>query len=536
VLRFLAHFHSALIYSLLAAAIAASLLGHAVDAVVILCIVVINAVVGFVQEGRAEQSLNAIRKLIAPSTSVLRDGRRQSVAVENLVRGDVVMLEAGDRVPADLPLLRARGLLIDEAMLTGESVAAIKHDSPVAAGAALGDRHDMAFSGTLVCAGSGIAVVVQTGIATQIGTISSLLQGVARTTTPLLRQIEEFSQRFTWIIMAAAAALFAFAVLARGFAWPDALIAVVALAVGVIPEGLPAVITITLAIGVRRMAARNAVIRKLPAVETLGAISVICSDKTGTLTKNEMTARRVVTDDHVLLASGSGYAPTGELCADGNAHPAALAAAQTLLRCAVLCNDAVLRNADGDWLVDGDPMEGALVALASKAGTDPVQLRADWRRLDEIPFDATHRFMATLHCNAAGEVFAFVKGTPEALFGMASAPLDIDLWKQRIAAAGALGERVLAFGCKRLDPSAARLSFDTLSESVEFLGIIGFIDPPRPEALAAVAECRSAGIAVKMITGDHVATALAIARQLGIADDPQAVTGAELGALSDAVF
>jgi len=293
--RFLAQFNNVLICFLLVAAVAAALVGHAVDAAVIVAVVLLNAVVGFIQEGRAEQALDAIRGMIAPDAAVLREGRRTRIAVRDLVPGDVVLLEAGDRVPADLRLLRARRLLIDEALLTGESLPAEKDEQPVPAEAPLGDRRSMAFSGALVAAGQGVGVVVETGPRTQVGQISRLLQSVEQLSTPLLRQIDSFAKRFTWMVVIGGALLFAFAVMMRGFHWIDALIAVVALAVGLVPEGLPAVITITLAIGVRRMAARNAVIRKLPAVETLGATSVICTDKTGTLTRNEMTARRIVT-------------------------------------------------------------------------------------------------------------------------------------------------------------------------------------------------------------------------------------------------
>ena len=282
------------------------------------------------------------------------------------------------------------------------------------------------------------------------------------------------------------------------------------------------------------MAARRAVIRKLPAVETLGATSVICSDKTGTLTRNEMTAHHVVTPTHRLAVGGSGYRPEGEIVAEGEDDDTeALAAAMPILRCGLLCNDAGLREADGQWRVDGDPMEGALVALAMKAGLDPAHVRAEWPRLDEIPFDAAHRFMATLHRAPDGGAIVFVKGAPEALFAMARPPFDAETWNAHIAAAAAQGERVLAFGMKRLDNAPERIGFDDVADGVELAGLIGFIDPPRPEAMAAIAECRSAGIAVKMITGDHAATALAIARQLGLADDPQAVTGAELDALDD---
>ena len=313
IFRFLSQFNNALIYFLLAGAVAAWTLGHNIDAAVIVAVVLVKAIVGFVQEGKAEDALNAIRSMISPRANVLRDGHRTSVPAAEIAPGDIVLIEAGDRVPADLRLIKARALLIDEAALTGESVAASKNEAPVEKNAALGDRKCMAYSGTMVAAGQGSGVAVATALDTEIGRISTLLSGVEQMTTPLLRQINSFGTRFTWVAIGAAALLFAFAVLVRDFAWPDALIAVVALAVGVVPEGLPAVITITLAIGVQRMAARNAVIRQLPAVETLGATSVICSDKTGTLTRNEMTARRVVVAHGEVRVGGSGYAPEGAL-------------------------------------------------------------------------------------------------------------------------------------------------------------------------------------------------------------------------------
>jgi magnesium-transporting ATPase (P-type) len=533
--RFLGQFHSALIYFLLAAAAAALALGHGVDAAVILAVVLVNAVVGFLQEGKAERALSAIRDLIAPRAAVLRDGARQVVAVERLVPGDVVLLEAGDRTPADLRLLRARGMSMDEALLTGESVTAQKRETVVAAEAPLGDRANMAYSGTLAATGQGVGVVVATGPRTEIGRISRLLQEVETATTPLLRQIDRFARSFTLIVLACAAALFAFATLARGFDWSEALLAVVALSVGVIPEGLPAVITITLAIGVQRMAARKAVIRKLPAVETLGATSVICTDKTGTLTRNEMTVRHIWLEGRRIEVEGAGYAPEGGLVAPGAEDAAAaLAAAAPILRCGLLCNGATLRRADGGWRVEGDPMEGALIAAAMKAGLDPAPARAEWPRLDEIPFDAAHRFMATLHRGPSGEIAVFVKGAPEAVLAMTGA--DPGPWEARIAEAAAEGERVLGFGMKRLDAVPETLTAADLAQGVAFLGIMGFIDPPRAEAAAAVAECRAAGISVKMITGDHRATALAIAGQIALADRPEAVTGAEIDALDDAAL
>ena len=531
-LRFLTQFNNALIYFLLAAAAAAFALGHPIDGAVILAVITVNAIVGFVQEGRAEQALGALRDLIAPTATVIRDGTRQVVPVEEVVPGDIVVLDAGDRVPADLRLIRARAVTIDEAVLTGESVAAQKQEDPVAADAALGDRSNMAFSGTLVATGHAIGVAVATGLRTQIGRISTMLQAVDKVSTPLLQQINSFSRRITLFIGCAAALLFAFAVFVQGFEWTEALIAVVALAVSFTPEGLPAVITITLAVGVQRMAARNAVIRKLPAVETLGAVSVICTDKTGTLTRNEMTVRRIMLDGHEVTVDGAGYSPEGKLTAAGmDDDSSAIAAAAPIIRCGLLCNDGSLIQEEGEWRVQGDPMEGALVSLAMKAGLDPDHARAEWPRSNLIPFDALHRFMATLHVGPSGEHVIFVKGAPEVLLAMA--PIDGQAWEERIGAAAANGERLLGFGCKPLPDAQTALAFDDLAEGVEFLGLMGFVDPPREEAAIAVAECRSAGISVKMITGDHVATALAIARRLNLDDDPQALTGADIDKLPD---
>jgi magnesium-transporting ATPase (P-type) len=529
--RFAAQFDSPLIYFLLAAALAAGILGNAVDAGAIAAVVLVNGLVGYIQEGKAEKALEAMQRMIAPQAAVLRDGVRRTVPAETLVPGDVALLEAGDRVPADLRLLQARGLLIDEALLTGESVPAAKDPAPAPPDAALGERHGMAFSGTLVAAGNGRGVVVATGAVTEIGRISALLQSVEPLATPLIRQMNRFARAFTWVAIGGAAVLFAFAVLVRDYAWPQALLAVVALAVSLVPEGLPAVITITLAIGVRRMAVRNAVIRRLPAVETLGATSVICSDKTGTITRNEMTARRIIVPGHEGLVSGAGHAPHGEIHAVGHDDAACLAAILPLVRCGLLCNDARLHQRDGAWVVEGDPMEGALIALARKAGLSPESVRAEWPRLDEVPFDAAYRFMATLHRGPDGQAMLFVKGAPEKLLEL-SAAVDGVAWQGRIAHAASAGERVLGFACKKLDRTGPLAPEHV--EGLEFLGIAGFIDPPRPEVAEAIAQCASAGIAVKMITGDHAATAAAIATQLGLAS--ATITGRELDALPEGSF
>uniref|UniRef100_UPI001E3DD4A3 HAD-IC family P-type ATPase n=1 Tax=Microvirga roseola TaxID=2883126 RepID=UPI001E3DD4A3 len=391
-----------------------------------------------------------------------------------------------------------------------------------------------------------LGIVVATGVTTEIGRISTLLSGVEELTTSLLRQINRFGRRFTWVAISGAALIFLFAVYVRQFAWPEALIAVIALAVGAIPEGLPAVITITLAIGVQRMAARNAVIRRLPAVETLGAVSVICSGKTGTLTRNEMTARRIVTAADEVLVGGSGYAPEGERLFAGEGTDAAVqhGPALSLIHAGLLCNDAHLRRSDDSWRVEGDPMEGALVTLAMKAGFDPGNVRAEWARVDEIPFDAQNRFMATLNHAPFRQKVILVKGAPERVLDMCSqqagndgdTALDRDYWANRIASAAAEGERVLGFAIKPAPQDAERLSFADTNGDLTFLGIVGFIDPPRDEAVAAIAECRSAGIAVKMITGDYGATAAAIARQLGLGEAPRVMTGRELDEVPDRDF
>ncbi|GAA5236448.1 HAD-IC family P-type ATPase [Verticiella sediminum] len=542
-LRFLAQFDNALIYFLLGSAVLAFALGHRVDAVVILLVVGVNAVVGFVQEGRAEDALSALHAMLAPQAHVWRDGRRVTVPVEAVVPGDIVLLEAGDKVPADLRLTRVRGLLVDESVLTGESMAVEKRSEPVAPDAALADRHAMAWSGTLVAAGQGRGVVVATGARTEIGAISGLIGSVDSLTTPLLRQINRFARWFTGAALGGALVLLLVAVYGRGYGWAEGLMIVVALAVSIVPEGLPAVITITLAIGVRRMASRHAIVRRLPAVETLGATSVICSDKTGTLTRNEMSARRLITRSGVLFAEGTGYAPTGRLV-DAAGQPAmADTLAAELMRVGLLCNDARLHEAaPGEWRVDGDPMEGALLALAARGALDGQTDARLYRRLDEIPFDTETRYMATLHAAPHGGAVLFVKGAPERVLAMCSRqagpndnaePLAPEVWQAAIDTAGADGERVLGFAWQRFETAPERLDA-TLVADLVFAGLIGFIDPPRAEAIDAVAECRSAGIDVKMITGDHAATAGAIAAQLGMAERPAVVTGADVQATSDA--
>jgi len=540
--RALAQFDNLLIYVMIAGAAITLTLGHYLDTAVILAVIIINAIIGVIQENKAESALEAIRDMISPRASVLREGRRVTIDAAHLVPGDVLLLEAGDRVTADVRLIKARNLRIDEAILTGESVAVTKNTEPAAEAASLGDRRSMAYSGTLVTSGQGAGIVVATGPLSEIGRISALLSRVEQLETPLIRQMNEFARQLTVAILALCAMTFLFAVFVRDYPVDLAFMAVVSLAVGAVPEGLPAVMTITLAIGVQRMAARNAIIRHLPAVETLGSVSTICSDKTGTLTRNEMTVTRVVLADRAYEVGGIGYAPKGGFSLAGSeADVSSDAALMSAARTAILCNDAALRERNGQWSVDGDPMEGALMTFGLKAGFDKEQLARSLPRLDEIPFDAAHRYMATLHHSHDGAVFACVKGAPERVLDMCrtqaagggEASLDKAYWLKAVDKLAGNGQRVLALASLTLPRDKRTLDFGDVDEGLRLDGLVGLIDPPRPEAIAAVAECRSTGIAVKMITGDHAATAGAIARELGLTANTRVVTGKDLDTVGD---
>ena len=545
VARFMTQFDNLLIYVLLISATITALLGHGTDAAVILGVVVINALVGLIQEGRAERALNAIKAMISPRASVLRDGHRVTIDAERLVPGDIVQIESGDRVPADLRLLRARNLKVDEAALTGESIAVEKSDEPVEARAALGDRRCIVYSGTLVVTGQGQGIVVATGLETELGRISAMLRAVETLTTPLIRQINSFARYLTFVILGISFVVFALAVWLRSYPWADAFMTVVGLAVAAIPEGLPAVMTITLAIGVQRMAARHAIVRQLPAVETFGSVSVICSDKTGTLTRNEMTVRSIVTGGGSIEVTGIGYEPRGVLRqGDREIDSAADPLLRELALAALLCNDAILRQTKADWSVDGDPMEGALVSFAIKAGYDVEATRRRFPRTDEIPFDSRQRYMATLHHGHDDGAVVYVKGAPEQVMAMCSTqrgsqgtePIDLTHWNRVVDALGANGQRVLALASKPMPRGTQDLTFRYVERDLVLIGLLGLIDPPREEAIAAVAECATAGIRVKMITGDHAATARAIAHQLGLERPDAIITGDRLESLDDQAF
>ena len=544
--RFLLQFHHILIYVLLGAASITAVLGHFIDTAVIVAVVIVNALLGFIQEGKAEKALEAIHHMLAPQAAVIRSGMRQTIAGDMLVPGDVVLLEAGDKVPADLRLFESHGLQIQEAILTGESVPVEKQIHPVAAGAALGDRTSMAFSGTIVTSGQAKGVVVATGAATEIGSISTLLAGVDVLTTPLVQQMGEFAKWLTILILTLSALILVYGYFVQHHEFSELFMAVVGLSVAAIPEGLPAVLTITLAIGVQAMAKRQAIIRRLPIIETLGAVSVICTDKTGTLTRNEMMVTAVVTQAERFAVEGTGYEPTGLIRSEGaEVSVSDVPILSEIGEAAALCNDADVNEKAGIWIAEGDPMEGALVAFSHKAGVEVNDLRTKRIRADVIPFDAKHRFMATLHHDDQGGRSIFAKGAPEQIIGMCShqkgrdggtEPIGPQYWLEQADRLAMDGQRVLAIAARQVESDHDDLTMTDVDGPLTLLGLMGLLDPPRPEATAAIENCHHAGIAVKMITGDHVGTARAIGAQIGIQNPERVLTGADLDKFDDAVL
>jgi len=550
--RALAQFNQPLVIILIIAGAVTAALEEWVDAGVIFGVVVINAIVGYLQESKAVKAIEALSRTMTAEATVLRDGRRVRLSASELVPGDVVVLQAGDKIPADMRLTYSRDLRIDESALTGESVPVEKETKPLAAETELADRVNMAYASSLVTAGQGAGVVVGTGDATEVGRISHLISEAEEIATPLTRKIAQFSKVLLFVILGLAVVT-AVVGMIRGEAAVDMFLAAVALAVAAIPEGLPAAVTITLAIGVSRMARRRAIIRKLPAVETLGSTTVICSDKTGTLTENQMTVQRMVTRDGAFTVTGGGYSPEGEvLDAAGSAAGGGWAALEAMLRAGVLCNDSSLYEEEGHWHVNGDPTEGALLVSAAKAGINREELEHDHPRLDTVPFESEHQYMATLHGVREGDGdghVAYVKGAVEKIVARSSSELGrdgslVDLEPARIEslatemASGGL--RVLAFARKDLPAEADEITHADVEEGLVFLGLQGMIDPPRQEALKAIEACHAAGVQVKMITGDHVVTAVAIADQLNLrrpgcalTETVAAISGAELAALSD---
>lgn len=540
--RFLLQFHNVLIYILLGAFVVTAFLGHWIDSGVILGVVIINAIIGFIQEGKAEKALNAIRRMLSLNANVLREGQRMQVPAQQLVPGDIVLLRSGDKIPADLRLFSCKNLRIEEAALTGESEAVEKSIQAVEAVTAIGDRFCMAYSGTLVVYGQGMGVVVATGQHTEIGRISQMIAQVDKLVSPLLRQMAIFGRWLTIAILVLAASIFGYGLLLQDYPLDEIFMAAVSMAIAAIPEGLPAIMTITLALGVQNMARRSAIIRRLPAVETLGAVTVICTDKTGTLTRNEMTVQNVITAHDQLRVSGVGYVPTGDFSREGKEIQITdYVDMLELFRAGLLCNEASLHQRDGTWIIHGDPTEGALVTLAMKAGLDPIFEQKTLPRTDVIPFESEHRFMATLHHDHAGHGLIYVKGAPEEVLAMCSYQLSqgedhliqLDFWRAKISATSKTGQRMLAMASRVVQAKQQTLSISDVEAGLTLLGLVGIIDPPREEAITAVQQCHAAGIHVKMITGDHRITACTIGAKLGIGDGQRAITGIELDDMDD---
>ncbi|WP_150302744.1 cation-translocating P-type ATPase [Pseudomonas saliphila] len=539
--RLLAQFQNVLIYVLLVAAVVTALLGHWLDTSVILAVVLLQAVVGIVQEGKAEQALAAIRHMLAPKATVLRDGERQRIEASELVPGDVLMLEAGDRVAADVRLVQLHGLKVDEALLTGESVRVDKLTDQQAGDAPLAERFNMAYSGTLVNVGTARGVVVATGEQTEIGRISGMLSGVETLQTPLLTQMNRFAKYLSLIIVVIGALVFFAGWMFSERPLNELFMAVVALTVSAIPEGLPAILTITMAIGVRRMATRKAVVRRMPVIETLGAVSVICSDKTGTLTRNEMMVAALSLDRHIYPVSGEGYAVEGRIGDEQSGDPSPVLL-EYMAQAGLLCNDVELQRQGDSVKIIGDPMEAALSVLGAKVGLDTTSYTAEWPRRDEIPFDADKRYMATLNHDHHGQAVVLLKGAPERVMALCNSALDAQGeavalepadWQHSIDELAGQGLRVLALARKPIEPEQQDLDGDEMGADFQLIGIVGLLDPPRQEAMEAIAECHRAGIRVKMITGDHALTARAIAARLGLRNTERVATGHDLDSLDD---
>ncbi len=549
--RFLLQFHQPLIYILIVSGIITALLHEWVDSGVIFGVVLVNAIIGYIQEAKAVNALASLARTMTSEATVLRQGEKKRISATELVPGDIVLLSSGDKVPADMRLLAVRNLRVDESALTGESLPVEKREGELGRDTLLADRLNMVYASTLVTYGQGKGIVTAIGNHTEVGRISEMIASVDELATPLTRKIARFSHILLYAILAMAALTIVIGVL-RGQSLFDMFLAAVALAVGAIPEGLPAAVTITLAIGVSRMAKRRALIRKLPAVETLGSTTVICSDKTGTLTENQMTVQEIMAGGVAYEVTGAGYDPAAGkiLPADGSPDPGASPVLAECLRAGVLCNDSMLSNKDGEWQVQGDPTEGALLVAAIKGGGNLAAYKNLFPRLDTLPFESEYQYMATLHAGADGaERLVYVKGSAEAVLARCGSRLDaagaavgLDAAEihQQVEHMARRGLRVLAFAGKKLPAAVDRLTHDDVRSDLVFIGFMAMIDPPRASAVQAVRVCRAAGIQVKMITGDHAVTAAAIADQIGLhgmttenGGRPRVLTGSDLVALAD---
>lgn len=549
VILFLMQFNQPLVYILLVASLITAVLKEWVDSGVILGVVLVNSIIGFIQESKALKAIESLSRAIASETTVIRDGKKQRINASELTVGDVVLLQSGDKVPADIRLISIKELQTDESALTGESLPVAKTTAPLAADTVLADRKNMAYSSTLATYGIGKGVVVAVGDKTEIGRINTMISSADVLATPLTKQVASFSKWLLYAILALAGLGFVVGVV-RGESVLNMFMAAVALAVGAIPEGLPAALTITLAIGVSKMAKRNAIIRKLPAVETLGSTSVICSDKTGTLTQNQMTVQKIFTGGEMFDVSGVGYAPKGEIKKDGDlVNVSTKRALRECLTAGLLCNDSNIVSMNEGWRVEGDPTEGALIVSAGKGGFIRDELEKSMPRVDAIPFESQYQYMATLHADIKnGGKISYIKGSVESLLPKCSkaigpegevVEIDAELYKRAVNEMAGEGLRVLAFASVALSDDAKNISHENIEHGLTFLGLQAMIDPPREEAIEAVKACKTAGIRVKMITGDHALTAYAIAKKIGIIDEKGdgqgnvVLSGKEISAMSD---
>ena len=529
----LRQFLNPLIYVLLAATILAIAMGKITDGVVVFCVVIINATIGFVQEYQAGKTIQGLLQLIPENVTVMRDGKQKNIQAADLVPGDYVLLQAGDKVSADIRLTFVKNMQCNESILTGESFPVEKHTDSIDSYAGVADRKNMVFSGTMITSGTAEGVAVLTGIETEIGRISVLLQTTTSVKSPLTKSLEKIARGITYSIIFVGVLVFLIGIF-RNYTLIDAIFFAITLAVAAIPEGLPAVITIASAIGIMRMAKRQAIIRHLSAVETLGSTTVICSDKTGTLTLNEMTVQVLWNGKQKFDVTGVGVNADGEILKNDSDEEGTDEEIGELIRAAALCNDATLHNKEGHWKAVGDPTEVALIAVAGKFGINEDELRSKWPRLDELPFDSEKKIMATLHLSPLGEKIIYLKGAPESVIPLllnsenSSAVFDTEIVRAEALQLAGTGMRVLAFAFRKLDREHSSLITEEDLYDFTFLGIQAISDPPRMEVKEAIDACHNAGITVKMITGDHPATAAAIGRELGFINADCVITGKEL--------
>jgi len=534
--RFFSQFNNALIYVLLGAAVLTAVMGEYIDMAVILGVVIVNAIIGFIQEGKAQKALENIKKMLSLNANVIRSGDKIAIDAKQLVPGDVITLSAGDKIPADVRLIETNNLQAVEASLTGEAEAVYKSTKTIDEEAVLAERYNMAYTGTSVVAGTAKGIVTATGSDTELGKINRMLSETEEITTPLIRKINDFGKKLSIAIFFFIGLVFLYGYFLSGFSLTEITLAVIGLAVSAIPEGLPAILTITLAIGVQKMARRHAIIRKLPSVETLGSVSVICSDKTGTLTKGEMTVKKIFTKDRQYNVEGSGYNPEGEILLDKTpVDPKDHESLKRFLQAAAVCNDAEIVQEEGSYQANGSPTEGAMKAVAMKGDQN-----IETSRIASIPFDSEYKYMATLN-DVEDKRMIFFKGAPDRLIKLCEYQLgdqdtekiDPDYWENKIEEGAKEGYRMLAVAYSEVDSAKENLDHEDLKEGLIFVGLAGIIDPPRPEVIEAIKECKTAGIKVKMITGDHVLTATSIGKQLGIGDGETVLSGAELEKMSD---